>query len=165
MPDEIRADAAGFTVPEFTRALRGLASPRGLGRPEHMSVFGPLIAARKLAEQAGSARARVAAFDAARLERTLTESIASIAAARVPKEGADRRALTARLADFAAPVFSALRGIESAAGTLRADGDTPRDESWNGWVAAVQALFNEVDQFWFAIEPEHGPRPRVKKKA
>ena len=162
MPDESRAEAPRFTVPEFTRALRGLASPRGLGRPEHMGVFGPLIAARKLAEQAGSVRARVAAFDAARLERALAESIAAIGAARVPKEGADRRALTARLTDLAGPVYSALRAIESAAGRVRADGDPPRDESWSGWVAAVQELFNATDKLWFEIEPELGPRRRVK---
>src|SRR5579863_7679883 len=103
MPDDERAapapspDVTNFAMPEFTRALRGIASASGLGRVEHASVFGPLISARKLAEQAGSVRARVAAFDAARLQRAWLQSIESIAAARVPKAGPDRRALSARL--------------------------------------------------------------------
>ncbi|HEV8411633.1 MAG TPA: hypothetical protein VGQ30_14070, partial [Gemmatimonadaceae bacterium] len=108
MPDDSRALPPQFALPEFTRALRGLAAPGALGRPEHAGVFGPLIAARKLAEHAGSARARVAAFDSARLERGWVESIDTIASARVPKAGADRRALTARLSEQARDVFAAL---------------------------------------------------------
>ena len=153
----------GFALPEFTRALRGLAAPGALGRPEHAGVFGPLIAARKLAEHAGGIRARVAAFDPARLKRGWIESIDGIASARVPKAGADRRALTARLAEHARDVFAALDTLERAAAKLRLAGDIPDAASWHGWIVAVQALFDSADKFWFAIEPELGPRPRAKK--
>src|SRR6266481_4690260 len=106
MPDRDPAVPAEFAMPEVTRALRGLASASALGRVEHASVFGPLLVARKLAEQAGSVRARVASFDAPRLRKVWSESIDSIAAARVPKAGADRRALTARLTEQGAAMFA-----------------------------------------------------------
>ncbi len=163
MPDDARGVPPEFALPEFTRALRGLAAPGALGRPEHASVFGPMIAARKLAEHAGSVRARVAAFDPARLKRGWIETIDGIAAARVAKAGADRRALTARLTEQARDVFGALSALERTAEKLRIAGDPPDDAMWRTWIAAVQALFDSVDKFWFAIEPELGPPQRTKK--
>jgi hypothetical protein len=151
-------------MPEFTRALRGLASANALGRAEHSSVFGPLLAARKLAEHAGSARARVAAFDAARLKRAWIESIESIAAARAPKAGADRRALTARITEQGGAMFAAIAALELNAGRVRLAGDVPDSDSWGAWIASVQALFDAADHFWFTIEPELNPRPPLKKK-
>ena len=164
MPERLRGDSQDYAMPEFTRASRALASARGLGRVEHTSVFGPLLAARKLAEQAGSVRARVAAFDAARLKRAWLESVESIAAARVPKAGPDRRALTARLTEQAGPVLSAIPALELAAERVRSSGDAPDADSWSAWIAAVQALFDAADRFWFTIEPELGPRAPVKRK-
>jgi len=152
-------------MPEFARALRGLASARGLGRVEHAGVFGPLLSARKLAEHAGSVRARVAAFDAARLERAWLESIDSVAAARVPKSGPDRRALAARLAEQARPVLERIPALELAAARVRSQGDAPDADSWLAWIDAVQSLFDAADRFWFAIEPELGPAPRSGRKA
>ena len=163
MPEDARGVPPEFALPEFTRALRALAAPRALGRPEHTSVFGPLIAARKLAEHAGGVRARIAAFDPARLKRGWIESIDGIASARVPKAGADRRALTARLAEHARDVFAALDALDRAAAKLRLAGDIPDAASWHGWIVAVQALFDSADKFWFVIEPELGPPPRAKK--
>jgi Zinc carboxypeptidase len=164
MPDRESTAAADFAMPEFTRALRGLASANALGRAEHTSVFGPLLAARKLAEHAGSARARVAAFDAARLKRACSESIESIAAARVPKAGADRRALTARLTEQGAAMFAAVASLELSAGRVRLAGDIPDSHSWSEWLSSVQSLFDAADRFWFTIEPELGPRAPLKKK-
>ncbi len=158
-------EAAAFAMPEFTRALRGIASANGLGRAEHAGVFGPLLAARKLAEQAGSVRARVAAFDAARLKRAWLESIEAISSARVPKDGPDRRALHARILEQAEPVMAAIPALEAAAVRLRTAGDAPDATAWQLWLRAVQALFDAADRFWFAIEPELGPRPRTKQKA
>jgi hypothetical protein len=157
-------DTGAWAMPEFTRALRGIASANALGRPEHAGVFGPLLAARKQAEQAGSVRARIAAFDAARLKRSWLEAIDAIAAARIPKDGPDRRALHARILEQAEPVFSALPALERAADRARPAGDVPDPESWSAWLRAVQALFDAADRFWFAIEPGLGPRPRVKTK-
>jgi hypothetical protein len=158
------ADSADFAMPEFTRALRGLASARALGRAEHASVFGPLVAARKLAEHAASVRARVAAFDAARLKAAWLESIESIAAARVPKAGPDRRAQSARLTEQAGPMLAGIRALEIAAERVGLEGDAPRADSWRAWIAAVQLLFDSADRFWFTIEPELGPRPPVRRK-
>ncbi|MFI5246308.1 MAG: hypothetical protein ACHQQR_13835, partial [Gemmatimonadales bacterium] len=151
MPEGVRHDPAApaalaalaaladYALPEFTRASRGLASAGGLGRAEHTGVFGPLLTARKLAAQAGSVRARVAAFDAARLQRAWQASIDSIAAARVPKDGPDRRALVARLTDQAGCVLSRIPALEQAAARVRSEGDAPAPESWRAWVGAVQA--------------------------
>lgn len=152
-------------MPEFTRALRGLASANALGRDEHAGVFGPLLAARKLAEQAGSVRARVASFDAARLKRAWSESIDSIAAARVQRAGADRRALTARLTEQGGQLFAAITALELAADRVRLAGDVPDPDSWHAWLASVQSLFDAADRFWFTIEPELGPRQPSKKRA
>ncbi|MGH7653231.1 MAG: M14 family zinc carboxypeptidase [Gemmatimonadaceae bacterium] len=153
MPDD------AYAMPEFTRALRGIAAAGALGRPEHTSVFGPLLAARKVAEEARTVRMRVAAFDAARIERTWIESIAAIAAARVPKPGADRRALNARLTEQAAAVFDAIRLLARSAERVRLAGDAPDQVQWGAWIGAVQALFDGADRFWTEIEPELGPRP------
>ena len=163
MPDDLRVEIP-YKLPEFTRALRGIAAASGLGRTEHTSVFGPLLAARKLAEEARSVRVRVASFDAARLERAWLESIDAIAAARVPKAGADRRALTARLREQAAPLLAAIPVLAAAAERVRLAGDAPDPALWHAWIAAVQALFDAADRFWFTIEPELGPRPPEKKK-
>jgi hypothetical protein len=43
-------------------------------------------------------------------------------------------------------------------------GDAPDADSWGAWIAAVQALFDAADRFWFTIEPELGPRAPVKRK-
>ncbi len=165
-PDALESpSAAAYAMPEFTRALRGIASPAGLGRPEHASVFGPLLTARRLAERAGSVRARVAAFEPPRLQRAWLESIDTIAAGRVPKAGADRRALTARLAEQAEPVLAAIAALEVAAERVRAAGDTPDERSWHAWIAAVQALFDAVDRFWSASNPSsvRGRRRSARK--
>jgi hypothetical protein len=167
MPDDVRPDAAGpggpsiparYAMPEFTRALRGIAAATALGRPEHARVFGPLLAARKLAEEARTVRMRVAAFDAARIERAWTESLDSIAAARVPKAGADRRAMRARLADQAAAVFTAIVDLARSAERVRLAGDLPEQPLWVAWIDAVQSLFDASDRFWLEIAPELGPR-------
>ena len=154
---------ARYAMPEFTRALRGIAAAGGLGRPEHTSVFGPLLAARKVAQEARTVRMRVAAFDAARLERTWAESIEAIAAARVAKAGADRRALAARLTEQASPMFEAVRVLAQSGERVRIAGDAPDAASWEAWIAAVQALFDAADRFWMSIEPELGPRPPERR--
>ena len=163
MPDAERRDA-NFALPEFTRALRGLASARGLGRSEHKAVFGPLLLARKEAELAATPAARVASFDATRLRRAWLESIESMAAARVPKPGADRRALTARLTECADPALAALPELEHAAARVRAPGGAIKPEAWRAWVAAVQLLFDAADRFWLALEPQLGPTPALRRK-
>ena len=173
MPDDATPGGSGgdaqrapapYDMPEFTRALRGIAAASGLGRPEHASVFGPLLAARKVAEEARTVRMRVAAFDAARLERTWVESLDAIATARIPKSGADRRALNARLTEQAAPVFEAVRDLARSAERVRLAGEAPDDALWTAWIAAVQALFDAADRFWIEIEPELGPRPAPPRR-
>ena len=170
MPDDARTDspaadgpAARYAMPEFTRALRGIAAAGALGRPEHTSVFGPLLAARKVAEEARTVRMRVAAFDAARIERTWVESTAAIAAARVPKAGADRRALNARLTEQAAPVFDAIRALGRSAERVRLAGESPDEALWGAWIGAVQALFDGADRFW--LDAVHGDAWRFGVRA
>ncbi len=152
-------------MPEFTRALRGMISVRGIGRAEHDGVFGPLLAARTAAEQSASPRVRIAAFDAERLRRGWTDAIDAMAAARITKAGPDRRALAARLSEHAAPALDALAAVERAAARAKESGDTPTAESWGAWIAAVQAVFDAADQFWFALEPELGARAAPPKAA
>ncbi len=163
MPEAERRDA-NFALPEFTRALRGLASARGLGRAEHKAVFGPLLLARKEAELAATPGARVASFDATRLRRAWLESIESMAAARVPKPGADRRALAARLTECAEPALVALPELERAAARVSKPGVAIEPGAWRAWVAAVQLLFDAADRFWLALEPHLGATPAPRRK-
>ena len=75
------------------RGRWGLGSRGVLGRAGPTAGSGPLLAARKAAEQSASPRVRIAAFDAERLRRAWTDAIDLLASARVPRDGADRRAL------------------------------------------------------------------------
>ncbi|MFI5311728.1 MAG: M14 family zinc carboxypeptidase [Gemmatimonadales bacterium] len=164
---EPSGDRVEFLLPEFTRSLRGFASPRALGSPDHDRVFGPLVAARRAAARVESVEGQLAAFDAVRLRRALEEAIAGMCAERTRKDGAARRALAARMTDLAEPAFAAAGRIEHAAALVRASREPGRSEAWRAWVVAVQALFDGSDRFWIAVQDSIGParvKARRKKK-
>ena len=152
------ADTAGgarglarFVVPEFTRSLRGFASVQALGSRDHELVFGPLMTARRSAARVLAPDARAAAFDADRLTRSLADAIGAISRDRAGADEALQRALEARLEERAAPVFAALSVVAVRAATLRGAAPAAQGDAWEPWCDAVQALFNAVDLFWFAI--------------
>jgi hypothetical protein len=148
---------ARFTLPEFTRSLRGFASVRALGTREHEIVFGPLIAARRSAGRVQAPEARAAAFDADRLRKSLREAIVTIAKTRNGGSAAQGRAYEARLEERAAPVFAALKSVAGAAAELKAASIDDKHDRWNAWCDAVQSLFDSTDGFWLAIDDAAPP--------
>lgn len=149
-------------LPEFTRSLRGFASPAALGTSAHDLVFGPLIAARRSAERVAAPESRIAAFDSDRLRRALGDAIVAIAADRCAGDAATGRALQARLEEAAAPAFAALANLARHAAAARTAPQEARAEAWARWCDAVQSVFDGVDTFWLAIgrvapEEGHGP--------
>lgn len=146
------AEAVRLVMPEFTRSLRAFASTRAIGTREHELVFGPLIAARRSAARVLAPEARVAAFDADRLRRSLMEAITAIAKERAGNDAARRRALEASLEEAAAPCLGALDLVAAAAGALKASGNEQRPGWWDAWCDAVQELFNTTDRFALELE-------------
>jgi hypothetical protein len=157
MPERTAPEPGDFALPEFTRSLRGFASIRSLGDPDHERVFAPLIAARRTAARVQSIEGKLAAFDAPRLRRSLDEAIVALCADRTAKDGAERRALRARLTELAAQAFAATGSMEHAAVLVREARGVGRAESWRAWVAAVQELFDGSDRFWTALQRSIGP--------
>ena len=130
-----------------------------LGSGDHDRVFAPLLSARKAAARVESVEGQLAAFDAARLRRALEEAIGALSAARAPRDGAVRRALSARLAELAEPALLATRRMEHAAAAVRGAPEATRADAWRTWVVTVQALFDGADRFWCSVQGAVGPSP------
>jgi hypothetical protein len=142
---------APFELPEFTRSLRAFAAVGSLGNPDHDRWFAPLLAARTSAARVQGIEGRVAAFDAARLRKAMLNAITQMSEARFKKSAPDRRALDALLEELCEPAFTALVGVEKAAGGLRPGSDLARTDAWTAWTAAVQSLFDAADRSWSAM--------------
>jgi hypothetical protein len=144
-------ESTPFELPEFTRSLRAFAAVGSLGNRDHDRWFAPLLAARTSASRVQAIEARVAAFDAARLRKSLLDALTQIATERFKKSAPDRRALEALLEELCEPAFTALSGVEKAAAGLRHDSDLTRADAWTAWTAAVHSLFDAADRSWSAV--------------
>jgi hypothetical protein len=138
-----------FVLPEFTRSLRALALPTSTG-PEDAGAFAPLLHARQLAHRAQSLEAQVAAFDAARLERSWRALLVTIAQTRHARSAPERRALEAELDHLAAPLWTALRALGAAGDRAKQSRSDARRSAWEEWVRGVHAVFRAADDWWFA---------------
>jgi hypothetical protein len=151
-----------FVLPEFTRSLRALAVPSAPGS-DHDRIFAPLIQARTAANKVHAMEAQLAAFDAARLERSWRESIAALAKERHPRSAPDRRALQAELEELGAPVWASLARVQVTAGAARTATNEARRMAWDQWVLAIQRLFESADDWWRSAMPvlgaSRGKRP------
>jgi hypothetical protein len=149
------------TVPELTRPLRALGSRRGQPGSDHDRFFAPLLAARRKGERANDARQRLRAFDAAALEKSLDQTIDTLARERYPKRAPDRRALEAELLEIAIPLRAALDALHQA--SRRALDETASGDAafvrWRSWCAAVEAVFERADRCWLAFVPVLGATP------
>ena len=141
-----------FVLPEFTRSLRALAVPSAPGS-DHDRIFAPLIQARAAAHKVHAMEAQLAAFDAARLERSWREEIAALAKERHARSAPDRRALQAELEELGAPVWAALGRVQTAAAAARVAPVNERTAAWEKWVVTVQRLFEAADDWWRAALP------------
>ncbi len=145
-----RIKSAACDVPELTLALRALGSTRGSPGAEHDRFYAPFLAARRGAQRASDAAARLTALDAARLRGQLEGVLQALAADHHPRRAPERRALETKLGELAAPAFAALDRLHEAARTFAEQGDDASFVRWREWAAACRAMFAEVDSCWAA---------------
>lgn len=149
-----------YPLPEFTRSLRALAVPSAAGS-DHDRVFTPLLEARRAAQRAMSVDQQVAAFESGKLERAWRGAIASMAEAHHPKSLPDRRALAAELELLAAPLWSSLGSLKTAAEALHLAREGSKRPAWETWVEAVRDVFRAADDWWgLALPVLADPRGR-----
>lgn len=135
------------TMPEMTRALRAFGlSTASEGVPADELFFAALLSARRDAEAASSAEARLVAFDAATLRASIEAAIARAAAVREPVSPPHRRALEAVLAEAAEPLFVALDRLAATEVAARAGDGAGRFVAWRAWVEAARHVFQGADR-------------------
>jgi len=139
------------TLPELTRPLRALGAVRWLRDPDHARFFTPLLQARRSAARVQTVEGRVAAFQADRLRRALTDAVEQMATARHPRSAPERRALAAQVTDDGAAVWEALDAVEQRARVLLDGPESERSAAWADWVEALRKLFLAADAWWTAI--------------
>jgi hypothetical protein len=137
-----------LVVPELTRSLRALGSPRAMPGPEHDRFFSPFLDARRAAERATTPESMQAALDARTLRAALSARLRECAAERYPSEPPERRALEAELFEYAADVLVSLGTLERTQEALRACGARERFARWRDWSTALHAVFASADACW-----------------
>jgi hypothetical protein len=147
------------TLPEFTRALRGLGSHLTRPGADHDRFFRPLLEARRGAERAGDFAGARAAFDAASLRAAFSRRLREMAHERWPDEPPERRALEAEAVDTAAPLFSAIAALEEEQRTFDTSADFDRFARWRAWTAALQHVFERADESWLELQPAFAAVP------
>lgn len=140
-----------LVVPELTRSLRVLGSPRTQLGPEHDRFFAPLLDARRAAERAATPEAAQGALDARKLRAALSARLREIAAERYPSEPPERRALEAELFERAASMLARFDALERAQEVFATCGARERFGRWRAWSAALQEVFASADDCWPAI--------------
>lgn len=154
-----------FVVPELTRGLRAFAAPSALGGL-HDRYFAPLLDARRAATRATRWLARLAAFDAERLEATMRVTLQTFAAERFPGAAPERRALAAKLDDACGDVFDALTALGAAQAAVRdAPDDEARAERWTAWVHALERVFAAADRGWEHAHELMGAEPAPARRS
>lgn len=138
----------GRAMPELTRAARALGGRHG--SREQARFFRPLLEARRAAVLGGDDA--IAAFDPRALRRAVEHVLARIAAERHPVPGPAQRALEARLADAAEPLFTALSALDAAAEQAGAADDATALRRWRAWLGLARNLFDRADSAWRAVD-------------
>ena len=141
------------TIPEFTRALRGLGSRRAGPGSEHDRFFRPLLEARRGAERAARHEGARLAFDAASLRAAFNRRLREMAHERFPHDPPERRALEAEATDVAAPLYAAIIALDAAQRGLDSATEIDRFARWRQWTGALQRVFAQADDVWLALRP------------
>ena len=139
------------TIPEFTRALRGLGSRRAGPGVDHDRFFRPLLEARRGAERAARAEGMRLAFDAASLRAAFNRRLREMAHERHPHDPPERRALEAEATDVAAPLYAAIIALDVAQRALDGVAEIDRFARWRDWTASLQRVFAQADDVWLAL--------------
>lgn len=138
-------------LPELTRALRSLGSRRGQSArasspADQQRFFAPLLQARRAAGMAASPSAVIAAFDAAALSTTYSQTLREFSKERIAEAGPARRALEAELSDLAEPLMDALQALGDAGVSAGASLDDLR--LWRMWAMQLRTAFEVADRVW-----------------
>lgn len=153
-PDASRRDPRQVDygeLPEVTRALRALGSPRRSSGAYQAAFFAPLIEARKRAFTADTPIARVRAFDASELGRELDRILERIALRWPDTRDAARRALRAELLDRVAAYSEALGALSQHAAAVVAADEGSKLMAWRRWTIQLMATFEAADRSWVAV--------------
>ncbi|HEX7122649.1 MAG TPA: hypothetical protein VF178_09800 [Gemmatimonadaceae bacterium] len=151
-------------VPEFTRGLRVLGSPRAQAHDSETRFFAPLIQARRRVEDEGEPERRVAAFAARHLVERYRQLLTTLATEAHPDSAPDRRALEAELFEATEALLARLDEVQQAAGQFEAASENIRFDQWRIWVERVAAVFAEADRSWVAMSQVLPPAPRGEKR-
>jgi hypothetical protein len=107
------------------------------------------------------------ALDAALLRRELASAVSVLAVTRVPRPGAERRALDAALEDATVPLLAAVDALAAATASFQHADGRRRLVAWRGWTDAARATFAATDACWPAVRralaAAHDPPPRWRR--
>lgn len=151
-------------VPEFTRGLRVLGSPRAEAHETETRFFAPLIQARRRIEDEGEPERRVAAFAARHLVERFQQLLATLAMEAHPDSAPDRRALEAEMLEATEALFARLDEVQQAAEHYEAASEDTRFDQWRAWVARVAAVFAEADRSWVTMSRVLPTAPAAEKR-
>jgi hypothetical protein len=146
------ATVAYGELPELTRGLRALGSSRdGRGGSLQSQFFHPLIDARRRAADAKTAPARVKAFDAADLAKSLERFLDRVINEWPDKRDSVRRALRAELKERSSTYSAALARLAERTTELLAAEEPARLDAWRAWTSQLAATFQAADLTWVAL--------------
>lgn len=138
-------------LPELTRALRALGSPRRSGGSMQLLFFSPLLDARRAAATATDADSAVRAFDATQLAHNLDETIERIVTGWPDARASARRALRAELHERSRGYATALSDLDDRAADLMAATEAERLDAWRAWTTQLAATFDAADRAWMSV--------------
>lgn len=139
-------------LPELTRALRALGSSRRNAGAMQAHFFRPLLEARRKAEDARSAAAKMRAFDDAALAAGLWSCVDRIVADWPDSREPARRAIRSQIVERVRDYENHLRSLRDAASKVESAGESERLGAWRAWTAELRGVYQCADRTWLAIE-------------
>jgi len=138
-------------MPELTRALRALGSPRRSGGWMQSQFFSPLLDARRSAAAADRAESAVRAFDAGDLARALDRTIERVIQGWPDARQSARRALRAEIHERTQGYRRSLDVLDDRAAELLAATADDQLSAWRAWTSQLAATFDAADRAWMAV--------------
>jgi hypothetical protein len=154
------SEVAYGELPELTRGLRALGSPRHSGGLHavsgattrlHADFFHALLEARRTATAARTPDGILRAFDAGELSRAMDKLIERIVVEWPDERTSARRALRTGLRERTEEYAAALSELRARAdAALHASPDDQLD-AWRSWTTQLVATFHAADRAWMAL--------------
>jgi hypothetical protein len=148
-------------LPEITRGLRALGSPRhsggllrvgGATSRMHQQFFHPLLEARRSAASARTPDAIVRAFDSDELTRALERVVERVVAEWPDERTPARRALRTGLRERTDEYARALAELKDRADAVLAAPEKERLIPWRAWTTQLVTTFHSADRSWIALQ-------------